>query len=327
MRVLISPSGNLYGSENVLFDYVTKSKLVFDYFFVPKQSKLYIKLQKNEVPSIEYKSLYLLYTRIFILLLSNRISVIYCNEAGHLRYLNLLSRIFKSTEFIIHVRILEDCVRINSFRFPSNIRFIAVSHFIAKDIHTVSKILHDGYIFDKLRPFHLQRENPISVGIVGRITLNKGVTHLLELLKDQNQGINYNLYGHMDPKLPLLIRKQLLSDPRVFIHGFVSLNDEIYKNIDILMHLNDREPLGRIFFEALDFGVPIIGFNKGGISEIGELIEYPYLIEAFDYDVMLDSLLNFDSLFSNEVLNNARLRALKVFSITNYINQMDKLLK
>lgn len=39
-------------------------------------------------------------------------------------------------------------------------------------------------------------------------------------------------------------------------HGFVNDKKQIYQSIDILLHFNKVEPLGRIVMEALDFGIP-----------------------------------------------------------------------
>ena len=53
-------------------------------------------------------------------------------------------------------------------------------------------------------------------------------------------------------------------------HGFVNDKKQIYQSIDILLHFNKVEPLGRIVMEALDFGIPFFGFNTGGIGELAQ---------------------------------------------------------
>lgn len=44
------------------------------------------------------------------------------------------------------------------------------------------------------------------------------------------------------------------------------------KSIDIVLHFNKQEALGRIPLEAVDFGVPSFCFNEGGIWEVENLL-------------------------------------------------------
>ena len=54
--------------------------------------------------------------------------------------------------------------------------------------------------------------------------------------------------------------------------GFVADQKEIYNSIDAVWHFNCYESLGRVFFEALDYGKVFVGFNSGGIGEGGRLL-------------------------------------------------------
>ena len=324
MRILISPSGNLYGSENVLFDYIINSELHFDYFFVPKVSLFQEKLTQRKVKSIGFKKAVYLYSHVFFILLKKQ-AIIYCNEAGHFRYLNLLARIFKKSSFIIHVRILEDCQRLNHYHVSSNMKLIVVSNFLAKKLNKPCEVIHDGYHFERQEVFQLNNPSKIKVGIVGRVTNSKGIHHLIELLKLDNPNVGFHLFGHMDSNLPQVIQNKLKSDSRIIFHDFKQNKIEIYQSVDLLLHLNEKEPLGRIFFEALDFGIPIIGFNHGGIGEIGNIVEYPYLVNSNDYNKLMDYIQYLD--FSTELLLKARLKALEFFSIKKYVLKVDALLK
>lgn len=323
MRILISPSGNQYGSENVLFDYTTNSELDFDYFFVPNASLIQDKLTQRKVQTIGFKKVLFLYAQVFFILLKKQ-AIIYCNEAGHFRYLKILAGIFKKSSFIIHVRILEDCERLNDYNVSSNMKLIVVSKFLAQNLNKPCEVIHDGFHFEQLNTFHLNRSPIIKVGIVGRVTNSKGIHHLIELLKADNQNVRFHLFGHIDSNLPQDIENKLESDSRVIFHDFVQNKNEIYQSVDLLLHLNENEPLGRIFFEALDFGLPIIGFNHGGIGEIGKILEYPYLVDSDDYEKLMNYILNLD--FSAELLSNLRLKALESFSIKKYVLKVDALL-
>lgn len=44
------------------------------------------------------------------------------------------------------------------------------------------------------------------------------------------------------------------------------------KGIDMLLHFNKVEALGRIYFEAIEHGIPLVGFNAGGINELASIM-------------------------------------------------------
>lgn len=42
--------------------------------------------------------------------------------------------------------------------------------------------------------------------------------------------------------------------------------------LDMLLHFNKAEALGRIYLEAIEHGIPLIGFNAGGINELARMM-------------------------------------------------------
>lgn len=44
------------------------------------------------------------------------------------------------------------------------------------------------------------------------------------------------------------------------------------KGLDMLLHFNKVEALGRIYLEAIEHGIPLIGFNAGGINELASMM-------------------------------------------------------
>ena len=44
------------------------------------------------------------------------------------------------------------------------------------------------------------------------------------------------------------------------------------KGIDMLLHFNKVEALGRTYFEAIEHGIPLVGFNAGGINELASMM-------------------------------------------------------
>lgn len=44
------------------------------------------------------------------------------------------------------------------------------------------------------------------------------------------------------------------------------------KGLDMLLHFNKVEALGRIYLEAIEYGIPLVGFNAGGINELASMM-------------------------------------------------------
>ena len=139
--------------------------------------------------------------------------------------------------------------------------------------------------------------------------------------------IEFHFFGDIDNKLLTTTNyKSLSARSNVFFHGFIKEKKRIYDRIDLLLHVNENEPLGRIFFESLDYGVPFIGLNGGGIAEIAEMLDYPYIFSKLDLPKALNGLLIQEWEFDLLRLELSRKESLDVFSILNYSKQIDRLL-
>ena len=327
LRIIISPSGNLYGSENVLFDYLKHSKLKFKFIFVPQSSLFKEKLDQNDFKTKGFNNLKLLYFRVLLKLFTSKIKSVYCNEAGHIRYIYHLARLFPKVIFVVHVRILEDTLRIkHSLR---NLKFVTISKTIQSGIQIASYDVYDGYHFSFLKNWHSLPSGKLVVGIVGRVTLSKGIgLFTREFFQICGANLEFHFYGDIDSSsLKLLENMQLLRDQKnVIFKGFVTEKTKIYTSVDLLLHVNENEPLGRIFFESLDFGIPFIGINKGGIGEIAERVSYPYVFEKNELAQVLSDLVAYKWTFNSQILEQSRKKSLEVFSIVKYSTQIDKIL-
>ena len=324
MRIIISPSGKLYGSENVLFDYIKHSKLKFDLIFVPQSSPFQIRLEQNNFFTKGFKNEKWLYVKLLFILLTSKVKSVYCNEAGHIRYIYLLALFFPRVKFVVHVRILEDTPRIK--RSKKNINFVAISDTIQNGMKSSNHLIYDGYHFSELKNWHLPSSTTLRVGIVGRITASKGISLFTEAFF-QNCGthIEFQFFGDIDSSHEnTKIIKSLVNQKNVCFNGFINDKNKIYSSIDVLLHVNEHEPLGRIFFESLDFGIPFIGINKGGIAEIANKINYPYVFDKDELAAMLNSLSRQEWTFDVAKIDNSRNDALGVFSISIYADQMDR---
>jgi glycosyltransferase involved in cell wall biosynthesis len=217
---------------------------------------------------------------------------LYINEAGHIRYANLLARLLPNKYIFVHIRLLEDCSPTRLKSLPRNVRLITVSNYLKSKIEVIYpvQVIYDPYTLlndnNKIR-----KPNNYTIGVVGRVTKTKGLDNLIPILKqlslnNPNQ-INCHFYGSYDTKDRWFINFKTelnkISDINIKFKNFVSTKQEIYSNIDILIHLNKVEALGRILFEAVDFHTPFLTFNQGGCGELAKLLKLnDFLIEDND---------------------------------------------
>lgn len=281
--LLISPSGNLYGSEQVLLDYLRHTEKPWQ-LYVPEKGGLIEEISKSPKASISIQRynpgrLTVFYLQLLFKLMIRKCDVVYINEAGHNRYILLLARIFPKTKFLIHVRLLEDAMgsRWPDNPLPANITLIAISGFIRNALNKPSALIYDLYRFtDSPRIESRKIESLLRVGIIGRLTPTKGINLMPEILtllsgRQKEATIEFHFFGEVSADMDDAILQILNSSPFVHLHGVVNGKTAVYSEIDAVLHLSGKEPLGRIFLEAIDEGLPFIGINGGGIQEIGEM--------------------------------------------------------
>lgn len=278
---IVSPSGNLYGSEYVLLDFLLATRHRYE-VYVP-QGKLHNALVKQAKHRLRiFNSLALLYARLAMRLLLHKIDGIYINEGGHIRYLNLLARMFSNKSFFVHIRLLEDTDIGRLQGVQHNVTLISVSDYITdaidRSIHRSAITIYDLYKPAKNAPVAIRNleDGIIRAGVVGRLTDTKGIDKIIEFC-DYIDGqstlhIEMHFFGDINrdsAKVSSFIScAENYNNVKCIFHGFVTDKSKMYGEIDILLHFNMLEPLGRIAFEALDYGKPFVGFNRGGIGEI-----------------------------------------------------------
>lgn len=284
--IIVSPSGNFYGSEQVLFDFLTGTRIKYT-VFVPAKGRLIQKLvSQNKHYILPFQSVKRLYGKIFFLLLAGKANAVYCNEGGHIKYLRMLAGIFKKAKFINHIRIAEDTDTSRIGTLPPNITIVSISSFITKMLDKVNqqfiKTIYDPYFPQSTnKQIKVPKENNFRIGIIGRVTNTKGLGEMISFCDFLEQKgidvIGIHLAGDVEEDNAVVSmfveRSKNFNHVKVLFRGFIEDKKELYSSIDIVVHFSKVEPLGRIFFEALDFGVPFIGFNRGGIGEIARILE------------------------------------------------------
>lgn len=339
--IIISPSGNLYGSEQVLIDFLENSLETYT-VYAPKKSLLFNKLKssnKHLIFNYNQKYLKLFYIKILFKLLLNGKETVYINEAGHIKYIKLLAKFFKSKNFFVHLRIIEDTNKTRLGFLSENIKLITVSDFMKKNLNGYAcKMIYDPYPFSDNKNILYELSGAINLGIVGRITNTKGFNFIETFINKINQTdisekFMFHFYGTISNDANMSFGKLLEKYSNITFHGFISEKSKIYNNIDVLLHFNQKEPLGRIILEALDYNKPFICSNSGGTGEIVNLLELEYLGIDFNQNYWSEVLLS----KINELKNNynkyvnkiaeAKLKAKNIFSVIDYVNNLESIFK
>jgi glycosyltransferase involved in cell wall biosynthesis len=336
-NIIISPSGQLYGSEYVLLDFLRGSAHQYK-IYAPKNSTFFYKLEEENFDVKGFKSLPVLYIKLFFEMLIFKKNL-YVNEGGHISYVKILSKLLAKRKFVVSIRLLEDCDnKLNTI--PTNITLIPVSNYIQSKIRTNGKVevIYDPYKLSNKIDYNKEtniNRGKIVIGIVGRISKSKGGGNLLSIINNlspKDRGnFEFNFFGTYDSNSLWFINfKSQLDSLKNFNYnliGFVNDKVEMYNSFDFLMHLNKEEPLGRILFEVIDFNTPFVIFNNGGIGELSTKLDLTKFSanNSLEYsNLMLDKL--------GDINNNCKqfLSAKKAieenFSPLNYAKQIESFL-
>lgn len=336
--IAISPSGNFYGSEQVLFDYLSNTSLQFE-VYVPANSILEEKIKaQGKHKTHAFKNIYGLYLSIFTKLLFKK-TTIYLNEGGHSRYINVLSKLFKHQQFIVHLRIIED---MNHYRLSSNknITYIAVSNFLSNFIeHGKRSIicLHDPFDINKYNNTQTSNFSGIKkIGIIGRVTPTKGLKEIQSFINHtelKKLNFEFHFFGdveHDKQAVNNFIKSMELNQySKCIFHGFVNTTKAIYKNIDLVLHLNINEALGRICFESYAFNLPLVGFNQGGIGEISRLIQTSEFTVEYKLgweEQILNIIKNMNETKNSNLITQAKKNISIIFNPLIYTNKLDEII-
>lgn len=342
-NITISPSGNLYGSENVLFDYLSTTELNH-IVFVPKKSQFEQKLKNQKwshrIIGFNPNRLELFYAYLILIILTKGIKVVYINEGGHYKWIKLISKIFKRKYFIVHLRMIFDAnvQRIGSL--PSNVKLIAISRFVANELNVNKipvEIIYDGFKLIKQNPTSSKTKSVLKIGIIGRISTDKGIDKFYKLVKELESRslinqFEFSFYGSNrltseDLRLFNSFEKKYSN---IKYTGFKN-PDEIYKEIHAVLHFNTEEGLGRVFLESIANGIPFIGFNSAGIREVGEILNQENLLIDPDKSDNIEKMVNLLIETSNNYKSICQTiylcqKKLNNFDINNYSQRLDIIL-
>src|ERR1700761_5710944 len=147
--LIISPSGNFYGRERVLFDYLGATGLEPE-VAVPEGSlfgeKLHAAYPNLDLRRFTGRGLARFYAGIWGGLMMRQFEQVYINEGGHVKYLLLLARSFPRKKFTIHIRIKEDADANRWIMEPGeNVTVVGISKNIQQALPVPSVLLYDAF--------------------------------------------------------------------------------------------------------------------------------------------------------------------------------------
>ena len=135
------------------------------------------------------------------------------------------------------------------------------------------------------------KSNKFIIGIIGRLSIQKGQHFLIEqiaALKQQNIDIELLIVGEdtqgegdsFKNLLNELIIKHKLK-PHVHFFPFMANVELFYKAVDVFAMTSKGETFGNVTIEAMVYGTPIIGTNSSGTPEI---LDYGKLGNLYEVD-------------------------------------------
>jgi glycosyltransferase involved in cell wall biosynthesis len=144
----------------------------------------------------------------------------------------------------------------------------------------IKKTIYNGVIFSNdlqtLINSHRQRaaSSNTTFGIIGVISKEKGQEEAIEafaMLQKKYENILLIIAGEGDEQYVNSLKVKVADNnlqQQVTFPGFIKDTVVFYQSIDCLLMCSKNEALGRVTIEAMSKGVPVIGFDNAGTSEI-----------------------------------------------------------
>jgi glycosyltransferase involved in cell wall biosynthesis len=336
--IIVSPSGSFYGSEQVLQSHLDYTKQCFT-VFVPANSFSYKKLKQKQKHNVcSFSNIKSLYLNIFLKLLFYRYNTLYINEGGHIKYARLIAKLLPFVNVVVHIRLVEDTTPSRLGKLPKNLKLISISSFIRELLLPEYPCIK---IFDPLDVSNVSKQRfefnkqCIRIGIIGRVSLSKGLYNYEKLFSyyfslQDLKNIQFIFFGDVIDKekesLKFFDKYSGLDFPQIEFKGFVEDQEKVFSSIDAVLHLNEKEPLGRIGLESWARGIPFVCFNAGGCKEINQTLEMERFSLPLDtnWEVEVIDLISSLDNFSNTEQDTARLNLQSYFSIDRYVKQLEK---
>ena len=354
---VIEPSGLLYGSEYCLldildglpresfsFDIVMPRGGGFDQLLISRGMEIHDLLPRY-LHRISRWGKAGVYWRLFRFLRKRRPDLIYLNQAGLLRAVSAIARLLR-IPVVCQVQTLEDSRGIShQHGLQKPVRaFICNSEFIAcqTQVPDIKKCtLYQGMsqsARDSDVPAKRDSDDrrSFTVGILGRIALSKGHYLLLDaaaLLCQRIPACRFVVIGagltsEDTNAFELAVERAGLTS-RFEMRGYRSQLEEELSRVDVLAIPSLAEPLGRVLFDAANFGVPVVVSDAGGLGEVCRRFSIGVPFQSGDANALAISL-EYVALNYSAVLESFRSASQKMqdsLSMKSYIGVIRRILE
>ncbi|CAN5685800.1 glycosyltransferase family 4 protein [soil metagenome] len=152
-----------------------------------------------------------------------------------------------------------------------------------KNCNTLRKeIIYNGVIFSNEIPEQnfssvqsiRYEDEKIIFGIIGLICKEKGQDEAIDafyLFNKIHKNAQLLIAGNGTDEYVEMLKQKVNEyhlESKVIFKGFIENANEFYNKLDCLLMCSKNEAFGRVTIEAMSKGVPVIGYNNAGTSEI-----------------------------------------------------------
>ncbi|EPH5488520.1 glycosyltransferase [Vibrio vulnificus] len=173
---------------------------------------------------------------------------------------------------------------------------LAVSKFSRKELLDLGyaenklKYIYNGIDFSTFDSVRTIKENVKNVAFIGRLTEQKGIYYLMELIKrERKSNVSFEIFGagHLDDYVGKFIAQNKLKN--VSFRGHTNNIKEVFSYTDLLIAPSLDEGLPYTLVEAINCGLPIISTKVGGIPEIVEDGVNGYLVDPGNIEQLCEA--------------------------------------
>ncbi len=199
--------------------------------------------------------------------------------------------------------------------------FVSPSNSLRNDINLNCKVINNGVEIPSdldLVELRKERKKDHIILFVGSLNIHKGIYVLLDAFEHLDSS--WKLYIAGDGDLYEEIACRIKKKDNIKLLGkldIISLGEVYKKAYAVVVPSICKESFSLVTIEAFSYGVPVIGSNHGGVSELVREGENGYLfqnnnandlldkIKLLDenYDIIADNINAFDYSFEKQVEN------------------------
>jgi glycosyltransferase involved in cell wall biosynthesis len=355
MRVsVIEPSGQLYGSELALLDILEaldRSRFSVE-VVLPVGSSFSERLGAMGAPVQELlrpmahqasrlKKL-LTYWRLADHWRRQRPDLVYVNQGGILRPIAAIARRFK-LPVLCQVQTLADARWVGGLAgtHAQVSAFVCNSRFIAEHTKVPAErlcLVYQGYKPKGLRQMHPQTKNRrLEVGLLGRICESKGHYLIVEAarrLKASNSAeFHFRFIGDADneaerQRIHGLVESCGLKEMIEFRGYRADIGSEL-TTLDLLAIPSVGEAMGRVFFEAAEARLPILGSDHAGLGEVSSFFGAGVRFQSGNVSDFIEKLQQMAAQYEAtwQDFNAAAGRMLAMLKLERYIKVIEQILE